>query len=577
MPLLSHARAPWAALTLSALLSACGGGGSPASVTPSSQGEAPAAPVNTEAAAGTLVLVDAGTSQVSVGSYSLTDNASRLNRAYYTTIGVLEISGVETKTFETSVAYMQGNPERYVISWTRKSPDRRLYGCAGKGWLTGELAQLAFEFSDSRIANLPLCDATIALDADRREARFTSMTLGTQASGGEKVRTSVNFSWQAPVGISPIMDTGNSGSGSGGTSTGTSTGTASTVPPATLQLKGADLLSGTVNTVRLFGDPYATSGLFGAGSVTMQAAQLTTDFYRRVAVAVNPLQPNQYLVLVRLGNTVTGSNQRVERDYVCRSADWSDAEFEQTGMAGTPYSRPCSGTAEFTRVPDGWEVQMNQLVVPEASGTSTALTVSMNTGWVDQNRNISEYSSVMGMFLEANLPLPDGVIVSDSVGSAKTPALDSGQYQLAPQSSGFSQPQIIESSAGESLAWRPVDLQGAPPVALGLVHSASNPKDFVLYLRSTASPTDWLLACRSGEISDTRAMELMQALVDYIGGTLSRVVDPCPEGVSFDPNTERLRVAGVRLTHNARSRPSGPWIQVQSAVLGANVNIGPNR
>ncbi len=194
MPLLSHARAPWAALTLSALLSACGGGGSPASVAPSSQGEAPT-PLNPEAAAGSLVLVDAGTSQVSVGSYSLTTGVSRLNRAYQTTLRVIEISGLEAQTFETSVAYMQGDPTRYVVTWTRKSPDRRVYGCAGTGWLTGELAQLAFEFSDSRIANLPPCDATIVLDADKREARFTSMTLGTQASGGEKVRTSMNFNW----------------------------------------------------------------------------------------------------------------------------------------------------------------------------------------------------------------------------------------------------------------------------------------------------------------------------------------------------------------------------------------------
>lgn len=572
MPLLSHARAPWAALTLSALLSACGGGGSPASVAPSSQGEAPA-PVNPEAAAGTLVLVDAGTSQVSVGSHSLTDNASRLNRAYYTTIGVLEISGVETKTFETSVAYMQGNPERYVISWTRKSPDRRLYGCAGKGWLTGELAQLAFEFSDSRIANLPPCDAAIVLDADKREARFTSMTLGTQASGGEKVRTSVNFSWQAPVGISPIMDTGNSGSGSGGTSTSAP----STVPPATLQLKGADLLSGTVNTVRLFGDPYATSGLFGAGSVTMQAAQLTTDFYRRVAVAVNPQQPNQYLVLVRLGYTVAGSGQRVERDYVCRSADWSDAEFQATNLAGTPYSRPCTGTAVFTRTANGWAVQTNQLVVPEASGTSTPLTLSMNTGWADENRTLAEYSNVMGMFLEVGLPLPDSVVLSDTFSSTRLPAPANGQYRLAPWSAGFSQRQPIEGLSGEPLVWRPVDLLDDAPVALGLIQSEARPEDYVLYLRSTSSPAAPLLACRSAETTDSRAAELLLDATGSTGGTPSRWIDPCPEGVSFDRNTERLRVAGVRLTYNIPDKTRGQWVPALSAVLGANVNIGPNR
>jgi hypothetical protein len=278
-----------------------------------------------------------------------------------------------------------------------------------------------------------------------------------------------------------------------------------------------------------------------------------------------------------MGNTLVGSNQRVERDYVCRSAAWSETEFQQTNMAGTPYSVPCSGAATFTRQGNGWSVVMNQLVVPEASGQTPSLTLSMNTAWVEEGRELAEYNNVMGMFLEANLPLPDQVVISESSSASGLTPLANGQYQLAPNSQGFSLPETITGITGESMIWRRIDLMNEAPLDVGLIQKEFQTDRFVLYARSaSATPMgSKLLACRSSTTSNQEALRMLVDAVTSIGGVSSKVIDICPLGVSFDQQTQRLRAANVLLTHNGVV--DGTWVATLSARVGINVNIGPNR
>jgi hypothetical protein len=184
MRLIASGRRAFSALTLCAL-TACGGGGDSASG-------------NITAKDGELIMIDSGDSAVAAKSYTLETSYQGVTRRSATSFGTVVEVYPENGAFDTSVAYLEGNPNKFLVGFWANATNNKTYGCRSSAWSGSELNAVAALLKDSSIPTSPVCAQSPTIDPTNRRITYDNLRVPSDEGGTGAVVISANFTWPAP-------------------------------------------------------------------------------------------------------------------------------------------------------------------------------------------------------------------------------------------------------------------------------------------------------------------------------------------------------------------------------------------
>lgn len=184
-------------LLLTALLTACGGGGDGNPSQPELQAQP--SQVATE---GSFV-VEGGNSAIALGAHAV-------NTQYEGAAGALEVDGVvleevipASTDFNARIVFSQTDPKKFAVSLVdNKVSPALVYACrSGDAWTATEVTTVAAPY---HVADLPVCPTPITIDAGMHKATISSLKLVALSDTSKTITASAKLSWDAPASLAVL-------------------------------------------------------------------------------------------------------------------------------------------------------------------------------------------------------------------------------------------------------------------------------------------------------------------------------------------------------------------------------------